>query len=85
LPIAGTSNAQASKARHRSRASASEPEEKKLTDVSFTRSTKARIASSDAATTGVLDVKSNQARAINRGLPLKAKAEIVRPEQLSGR
>jgi hypothetical protein len=61
--MVGTSNAQANRVRHLSRASAPEPEEKKLTDASFTRSTKARIASLDAAVTGVLDAKSDQARA----------------------
>src|SRR3990170_7795736 len=68
LPMAGTSNAQASRSRHRSRASASEPEEKKPTEASFTRSTKARIASLGVAVTGVLHAKSAQARAtIDRG------------------
>jgi hypothetical protein len=43
--MAGTSKAHASKARHRSRASASDPEAKKPTEASFTFSTKARIAS----------------------------------------
>jgi hypothetical protein len=62
--MAGTSKAQASNARHLSRASASDPEEKP-TESSFTFSMKARIASSvfsSAATAGIIGQAKISAR-----------------------
>ena len=69
--MAGTSKAHASKARHRSRASASDPEAKKPTEASFTFSTKARTASlpsspAVAGTTGQAKMKASNNADIRR-------------------